>query len=942
MAFFLGSRMPGTRALPLVTLLAVLAGAGLIASAHAACGDGVVDPGEQCDDGNALDGDGCDGNCTLTACGNGVVTSGEECDDGNAHGCDGCDPGCQEEPSGLSWCLLGGPVGGTIIRVATDPVNTDTVYVGSDGGVFKTVNGAQTWFAAEEGISGSGVSGIAVSPADPAVLLAGRAGESSAFGILRPRGIYRSSDGGAQWTLAQSVASDPFGFGFGVGDVGFDPSNASMAYAAAGAGVFRSTDGGVGWQLVSSTPSCRLAAATSGTLLVAAVDFVRAGHVNRSTDGGATWTTVLDGLLACPARLGFAPSDPQRAFVTTTNGVYRSLDGGATWALVYPPSPAPPFTYSAQGLAVDPHDAQIVFAHVVGGCQGCGLPQSELITSVDGGDTWSLTGFGAAEVYDLAFTAGVGGQLFAGTGLGVFSLSGSGAWVARNAGLLAADIRAVATDPSLPERLYLATEGIGVWRTDDAGATWSIVNQAEMRSARALLVHPTDSATLLAGTYGGGVFRSSNGGVSWIARNQGLAVPQGYDARYVQALAMDPQDPATLFAGLSEGLFRSTDGADSWAYVDVGTAISASAIAIDPTGAAIYVGTMGGAAIYRSIDGGSSWSSGSLTGQVNDLLIDAADPARVYAATSGGFARSLDSGLTWTAITGAGSPRILTALAPDPGDTATIYATAPGTGVYRSGDRGDTWQLVAPSGLSNALVWDVAVLAGGGGGALSLRALASGGPAAAHVLVVSRDAGGASGVFRATAGGIPTTTTTTGGGLSTTTTTTLPSQGEQLLSGKKLVLRDSSDVARRGAVVVSLDDALSLGGGPGGSEDPVVTDGSFLRIRTGAGCAGPCDATYPLERSRWTYAGSASNGRGYRYRNRYGVVHMVVVRPGKLLKLAAGGAMGHTLAVTPDAVDVVVQLGTRRFCMRFGGTTTFRAGRRFKAKDAPAPATCAP
>jgi cysteine-rich repeat protein len=59
------------------------------------CGDGIVTPpGEGCDDGNALNGDGCDNNCTVTACGNGIITSPEQCDDGNTLNGDGCDNNC--------------------------------------------------------------------------------------------------------------------------------------------------------------------------------------------------------------------------------------------------------------------------------------------------------------------------------------------------------------------------------------------------------------------------------------------------------------------------------------------------------------------------------------------------------------------------------------------------------------------------------------------------------------------------------------------------------------------------------------------------------------------------------------------------------------------------------------------------------------------------------
>ena len=61
------------------------------------CGDWMLRPtdgGERCDDGNTVNGDGCDGNCTITECGNGITTAGEQCDDGNAENGDGCDGNC--------------------------------------------------------------------------------------------------------------------------------------------------------------------------------------------------------------------------------------------------------------------------------------------------------------------------------------------------------------------------------------------------------------------------------------------------------------------------------------------------------------------------------------------------------------------------------------------------------------------------------------------------------------------------------------------------------------------------------------------------------------------------------------------------------------------------------------------------------------------------------
>jgi cysteine-rich repeat protein len=58
------------------------------------CGDGIVNVGEQCDDGDSVNGDGCEDNCTFTGCGDGIVNFGEQCDDNNFVNDDGCDNNC--------------------------------------------------------------------------------------------------------------------------------------------------------------------------------------------------------------------------------------------------------------------------------------------------------------------------------------------------------------------------------------------------------------------------------------------------------------------------------------------------------------------------------------------------------------------------------------------------------------------------------------------------------------------------------------------------------------------------------------------------------------------------------------------------------------------------------------------------------------------------------
>jgi photosystem II stability/assembly factor-like uncharacterized protein len=114
----------------------------------------------------------------------------------------------------------------------------------------------------------------------------------------------------------------------------------------------------------------------------------------------------------------------------------------------------------------------------------------------------------------------------------------------------------------------------------------------------ALAIDPSAPATLYAGTYAsndltldGGVFKSTNGGQSWTAVSAGLTIPS------VLALAIDPSVPETLYAGTDgDGVFETANGGRSWTDFNAGlTNTRVRALAIDPSASAvIYAGTDGG------------------------------------------------------------------------------------------------------------------------------------------------------------------------------------------------------------------------------------------------------------------------------------------------------------------------------------------------------------
>jgi cysteine-rich repeat protein len=185
---------------------------------------------------------------------------------------------------------------------------------------------------------------------------------------------------------------------------------------------------------------------------------------------------------------------------------------------------------------------------------------------------------------------------------------------------------------------------------------------------------------------------------------------------------------------------------------------------------------------------------------------------------------------------------------------------------------------------------------------------------------------------------LPTTTSTSTSTTTSTSTSTTTTTAPLLLSAKGITLKDAAMLARRGFTLGSKDPALAISGSA--SDDPTLV-GATLRVRTAAGCGGPCDATYSLPPDGWQALGE---NEGHRYVDPQlaaGPVKTVMVKPGKTLKIVAkGDQLEHALASDPTPVDVVLTFGAQRMCFRSGGTTKFTQGKKFSASNAPAPTAC--
>ena len=233
--------------------------------------------------------------------------------------------------------------------------------------------------------------------------------------------------------------------------------------------------------------------------------------------------------------------------------------------------------------------------------------------------------------------------------------------------------RVVAVTGAILVSLILAGRagaGVNVWTS--TGPEGGIVD--------AVAIDPLTPSTLYAAA-GFGVFKSTDGGGGWALANTGIPTS-------VRALAVDPRTPTTLYAATSvAGVFKSTDGAATWAPMNTGlTTLFTTELAIDPgTPAALYVGTIGGG-VFKTTNGGLSWAAAN-TGLTDlfiaALAIDPGTPLTLYAGTAGGVFKSTNGGAGWSPINSGLTNLSVTALVIDPVTPATLYAGTAGGGVFR-------------------------------------------------------------------------------------------------------------------------------------------------------------------------------------------------------------------------------------------------------------------
>jgi photosystem II stability/assembly factor-like uncharacterized protein len=311
--------------------------------------------------------------------------------------------------------------------------------------------------------------------------------------------------------------------------------------------------------------------------------------------------------------------------------------------------------------------------------------------TLDGGETWApvtdgqirSASVGAVAVSetspDIVFI-GMGetcirGNIMSGDGI-YKSVDAGKTWT--HSGLAAAEnIAKIRIHPTNPEIVYAAAFGKhgapnaerGVFKSTDGGRTWrKVLYRNDRTGAVDLSIDVTNPNVIYASLWeayrkeynmasggpGSGLFKSTDGGETWreITRNQGL--PAGMIGRI--GVAVSPANPNRVYALVENengGLFRSDDAGVTWTVVNQNRAIRQRAfyythVFADPRNADVVY--MQNTALFRSTDGGKTTTTlGGTHGDHHDMWIDPDDPAHIVDGNDGGGAVSTNTGQSWTA-----------------------------------------------------------------------------------------------------------------------------------------------------------------------------------------------------------------------------------------------------------------------------------------------------
>ncbi len=554
---------------------------------------------------------------------------------------------------------------GRLNAIAFHPSNVNIFWVGSaNGGLWKTSDGGSTWSSAGGNLPVLGISDIAISSdANTLYIATGDAdgGHSTSVGVLK------STDGGNTFVttgLTNSATSDASAM-YQVHHLWIDPTNSNTVVA-------------------TTTNS-----------------------IQRTTDGGVTWTNV-DNFAASDIKQD--PNDPSILYVGSLDAIIRSTDKGASWSGILYSMPDNNDNQQANKIdfAISEDNSNIIYAIADNGVGA---------RSTNGGNNWSNmnlpANFNTQDGYNMAIIAAPDNAnkvMVAGVS-GWVSANGGSSWTQHLNGLweqqgdqgmyIHSDHHMLKYQPGSNDIIFTVHDG-GVHKGDfhDLNATWTDLSEGLFITQyygmdgfpgdAGIIIggaQDNDGSFLKAGTWLninnnsdgiGGAINYNNSAISfcqsqegflnrtinsWVSDSNASPQPQDVDndrADFVWPLEMDPTTPTILYAGYGN-IYKSTDNGDSWVDITNQTNLAPyTSISVSPANSMVIYAVKSNTTISRSTDGGSTWSnltspSGVGSAMITNIEASLTDATKVY-VTYGNYTAgakvyvSTNSGGSWSNI----------------------------------------------------------------------------------------------------------------------------------------------------------------------------------------------------------------------------------------------------------------------------------------------------
>jgi len=646
--------------------------------------------------------------------------------------------------AGTSWEKLDVTGGGAQTGIAVHPTNPDIVYMASDnGGLFKTENGGDSWFSTSSNLGAYRLGFVTLDPLNPDVVYV-TASTDYRYGISggATGEIYRSLNGGLSWEFV----SDAMGFRSSVpnqvaiaipygptqpGRFDGDMDNLSdviIVGAWAGpadppvGGIWRSRDEGRTFaHLALQNENITVLRAFAGDALVlfaATYD----GHVYRSEDLGERWVNISGDMpLRNVSDLAIHPVDKDTIYATCRlcqadePAVWKTTDGGRSWYAASTGLDSREVG-SFPRILMDRSDPDILYLTTYKGS----VSKSGVYKSTDGGDSWHqmparLVLPDGRPYYwyqfegDLTIGQAADGRLFAGGGGGWRypdgdATDGREVWEPATVGIGNIRVNAIEVDPSDPTVLYQGIADFGPYKSVDRG-----------RSFHRILGNGwpvTVDNYVWDGPY------YSNYERCWLPCSQtcngsGRVVVGG-----TTDFAVSRQEPNIIYSSFGSGpsdsewggINKSTDGGKTWQPVGFqlvqGFELNPETcvpygfrhLAIDPANgevvfAAMEIPSAGTGRLYRTADGGKTWSEiYSTSTYITGLEVSTVDPHLVVFTTRSDVYQSERGGEigSWQVITPPGATMIR-AVGLSPHRTQVYVIGTNDQGIYYTADGGDSW-----------------------------------------------------------------------------------------------------------------------------------------------------------------------------------------------------------------------------------------------------------